>query len=283
MPRDSWRADMTRARRFLRPLTPDEPQPPVPPPGLPPARIVEVPGRGEVFVRERMGVAGQPTILLLHGWTASADLNWFRAYDAVSVLGRLVAVDHRGHGRGMRSEERFSLEAAADDAAGVLRELDAGPAVVVGYSMGGPIALLLWHRHPELVAGLVLESTAMEWKAAWRERVTFRFMALVEYFLRLGRPRRIARPDAPRRHRRCAGDRALSRLDASRVASGRPGCHRRRRPGAGCLRRPPVRGVDRRAHHGGRHHPRPSRSAPKAAPTRASDSRGRGDRAGPRS
>ncbi len=178
-----------RAVRFARRLEAVDPAAPVPPAGLPPGRIVELPGRGEMFVRERLGAIGQPAILLLHGWTASADLNWFRAYDAVSAQGRMLAVDHRGHGRGMRSEERFSIEAAADDAAALLRTLDTGPAIVVGYSMGGPIAMRLWERHPNLVAGLVLEATALEWRAHRSERFVFKFMAAVEFFLRVGRPR----------------------------------------------------------------------------------------------
>ena len=163
--------------------------PPLPPPGLPPGRVVDVPGRGEVFVREHAGDPGQPTILLLHGWTASADLNWFRAYEAVAPLGRMLAVDHRGHGRGLRSEQRFSLEDAADDVAALLRVLQAGPAVVVGYSMGGPISLLLWQRHPDLVRALVLQATALEWRGTRRERIVWKFMAGLEFLLRLGRPR----------------------------------------------------------------------------------------------
>lgn len=185
----AWRTELSRARSFARRLPRSTPLTPVPPPGLPPGRLVELPGRGEVFVRERPGRPGQPTILLLHGWTASADLNWFRAYDAVSTEGRVLAIDHRGHGRGLRSEEPFSLADAADDAAALLRTLDAGPAVAVGYSMGGPIAMLLWERHPDLVAGLVLEATALEWKARLSERITFKFMAAVEFALRMGRPR----------------------------------------------------------------------------------------------
>lgn len=186
----AWRDELSRARRFARPLgRPADPLAPVPPPQLPPGRIVELPERGEVFVRERLGAAAQPTILLLHGWTASADLNWFRAYDAVGSLGRLLAVDHRGHGRGLRSERPFTLEDAADDAAAVLRTLDTGPAIVVGYSMGGPIACLLWERHPDLVRGLVLEATALEWRASRRERLVWRLMAGLEFFFRLGKPR----------------------------------------------------------------------------------------------
>ena len=161
------------------------PEPPLPPP-LPPGRVVAVPGRGEVFVREQAGPPRTPPVLLLHGWTASADLNWWRIYDRVPTVGPLLALDHRGHGRGIRSDEPFSLEAAADDAAGLLRHLGTGPAIVCGYSMGGPISLLLWQRHPDLVKGLVLEATALEWRASLRERVVWKTMGFLEYFLRLG-------------------------------------------------------------------------------------------------
>ena len=109
-------------------------------------------------------------MLLLHGWTASADTTWFSVYPALAGQHRLIAVDQRGHGRGIRSEEPFSLEACADDAAGLLELLGIPKAIVVGYSMGGAVGLLLWRRHPELVAGLVMCGTALEWRSTPRER-----------------------------------------------------------------------------------------------------------------
>jgi len=54
------------------------------------------------------------------------------------------------------------LADCADDMAALIDTLDAGPVIAVGYSMGGPIAQLLWKRHPEKVAGLVLCATAPE-------------------------------------------------------------------------------------------------------------------------
>lgn len=186
--RQKVKQEAARLRRMSRRLGSVDPQAPTPPP-LPAGRVVDVSGRGEMFVREAVGRPGGPTILLMHGWTASADLNWFRVYESLAQIGRVIAVDHRGHGRGMRTEEPFTLEAAADDAAALLVHLGAGPAIAVGYSMGGPISMLLWRRHPEVVSGLVLQATALEWRAKRSERALWKLMALVEYSLRLGRPR----------------------------------------------------------------------------------------------
>jgi 3-oxoadipate enol-lactonase len=68
-------------------------------------------------------------------------------------------LDHRGHGRGLRTR-RFRLEQCADDTAAVARARGVKRFIAVGYSMGGPIASLTWRRHPEEVSGLVLCATA---------------------------------------------------------------------------------------------------------------------------
>jgi pimeloyl-ACP methyl ester carboxylesterase len=116
--------------------------------------------RGEIFFREVEGPAGAPTLLLLHGWVASAGLNWQHAFGPLGAHYRVIAPDLRGHGRGIRSWRRFRLEDCADDAAALLDELGIESAIPVGYSMGGPVAQLLWRRHPARVAGLVLCATS---------------------------------------------------------------------------------------------------------------------------
>ncbi|MGV3758322.1 MAG: alpha/beta fold hydrolase, partial [Actinomycetota bacterium] len=67
---------------------------------------------------------------------------------------------HRGHGRGIRGAARHALADLADDAVAVLDELGVEQAIAVGYSLGGPVAQLVWHRHPDRTAGLVLCATA---------------------------------------------------------------------------------------------------------------------------
>lgn len=126
---------------------------------LPQGRMIDLPGRGTAFVRVADGPAGAPTVLLLHGLMATADLNWSLAIPELATRFRVVAPDLRGHGRGMRTE-RFSAEECADDLAAILEAIGTGPVIVVGYSLGGLVAQTFVRRHPQLVAGLVLCATA---------------------------------------------------------------------------------------------------------------------------
>lgn len=120
---------------------------------------VNLPGRGKMRVRELAGPAGAPTVLLLHGLGATGQLNWGPSYRALAEHFRVLCVDHRGHGHGLRTR-RFRLEDCADDAVEAAAALGATRFIAVGYSMGGPIAKLVWRRHPDAVDGLVLCATA---------------------------------------------------------------------------------------------------------------------------
>ena len=160
-----------------------DPPPPVPPLPLPPGRTVLVPDRGEFFVRDSGGT-GQP-VLLVHGWMFPSDLNWLHTYAPLQRAGyRVLAMDLRGHGRGLRTSAPFRLAECADDAAGVLAALATGPALVVGYSMGGPVAQLLARRHPSAVRGFVLCATALDWSDP-RQKAFWRTMGLLRLVLGL--------------------------------------------------------------------------------------------------
>src|SRR3954470_20346485 len=150
---------------------PVPPAPPIPPP---PGRAIRLPGRGTTWVREAAGPPGAPTVFLLHGWTATADLNWLPTYGPLSRHFRVLAMDHRGHGRGIHSRRPFRLQDCADDVAAVADATGTDQFIVVGYSMGGPIAQLTWKRHRDRVNGMVLCATSRRFAGSdLRQRAMF--------------------------------------------------------------------------------------------------------------
>jgi 3-oxoadipate enol-lactonase len=139
-------------------------------PKLPNGRLLDLPGRGQLFVRDTGARRGVATVVLLHGWGATVDLNFFRTYSDLANQYRVVAFDMRGHGRGLRPRAFFRLEDCADDVIAVADALGIAQVIPVGYSMGGVVAQLVAHRHPKRVAGLVLCATSKKFRSTGRER-----------------------------------------------------------------------------------------------------------------
>jgi 3-oxoadipate enol-lactonase len=159
-------------------------------PGLPAGRAIELPGRGTTFVREVEGPPGAPVVILLHGLAATASLNWFPVFRPLGSEYRVIAPDHRGHGRGIRDGRPFRLADAADDVAALADVLGIERFVPVGYSMGGPIAQLLWHNHRDRVEGLVFCATSRNFRGHPRDRLMFASLPLAALALRVpGAPR----------------------------------------------------------------------------------------------
>jgi 3-oxoadipate enol-lactonase len=123
-------------------------------------RLVELPGRGTTRVWECAGPSGAETLVLIHGVTFTAELNWGKVFAQLARHFHVIAADLRGHGDGIRLSSRFRLEDCADDVAALAGVLDIRRFVAVGYSMGGMVAQLLYRRHAQLLSGLVLCSTA---------------------------------------------------------------------------------------------------------------------------
>jgi len=127
---------------------------------MPLTRLVEVPGRGTTRVWECPGPPGAETVVLIHGVACTAELNWGKVFAPLARHFRVVAADLRGHGDGIALRSRFRLEDCADDIAALAGVLGIGRFTAVGYSMGGMVAQLMYRRHPALLSGLVLCSTA---------------------------------------------------------------------------------------------------------------------------
>jgi 3-oxoadipate enol-lactonase len=131
-------------------------------PNLPEGRVVELPGRGTTFIRDLPATkVGAPTIILLHGWTVTSDLNFHLVYDLLAnrTGARIIAMDQRGHGRGVRPRTLFKLDECADDVSALIDELKLQNVIVLGYSMGGAIAQWIAKRHPEKIVGAIFCAT----------------------------------------------------------------------------------------------------------------------------
>lgn len=103
----------------------------------------------------RVGGEGPP-LLLIHG--GGEDLTMLTPVaEAVARSGyRVIWYDRRGTGGSTRENwPEGGVAQHATDAAGLLQELDAAPATVVGFSSGGVLALALAERHPEVVDHVV--------------------------------------------------------------------------------------------------------------------------------
>ena len=140
---------------------------------VPEGRFVDLPGRGRTFVVEVPGpTPDAPVVVLLHALGCTAYLSWVATLGELSKRYRVVTFDQRWHGRGIRSE-RFRFTDCADDVVGVMDALGVDHAIVAGYSMGGAVAQLTWVRHRERVSGLVLCSTARNYRGKSGERFFF--------------------------------------------------------------------------------------------------------------
>ncbi|WP_458688502.1 alpha/beta fold hydrolase [Nocardia tengchongensis] len=141
---------------------------------VPQGAMVELPGRGSTYVVDLPGpAADSPTVLLLHGMATTAMLNWFPSLRELNARYRVVLFDQRWHGHGIRSE-RFDLDDLADDVIAVADAVGVERPILAGYSMGGVVAQLAAHRHPDRVGGLVLAATTYRFQEKWRERAFHR-------------------------------------------------------------------------------------------------------------
>jgi pimeloyl-ACP methyl ester carboxylesterase len=122
--------------------------------------------------------SGEP-ILCIHGTGSSAAL-WSTAAAELGRRGRTIVYDRRGFGRSERPEPFVTdVNQQADEAAGLLDALEAAPALVIGRSHGGEIAVDLALRYPDRVralallegGGLSLGEGMTRWVADLRERL----------------------------------------------------------------------------------------------------------------
>jgi pimeloyl-ACP methyl ester carboxylesterase len=98
--------------------------------------------------------SGDP-VVLLHGSFMTITNNWTGWIGELSKTRKVIAVEMQGHGRTADIERDFSYENLADDVAALLDHLKIPSADLIGYSMGGGVAMQCAIRHPEKVRKVV--------------------------------------------------------------------------------------------------------------------------------
>jgi pimeloyl-ACP methyl ester carboxylesterase len=93
--------------------------------------------------------------ILLHGLAGHAG-EWRQTASWLTKRCRVIALDARGHGRSERVPQDVSREAHVADVAFAIEQLELGPSIVIGQSLGGVTALAVAARHPDLARALVL-------------------------------------------------------------------------------------------------------------------------------
>ena len=128
---------------------------------------------GTTYVTDTPGPSpDSPTIVLLHALGCTGLLTWYAAVEPLSRRFRVVTLDLRWHGRGIRSQE-FSLADCADDVGALIDLLDLDDVLVAGYSMGSIVAQRVWRQHGSRISGLVLCATTDRFQMTLAERAFF--------------------------------------------------------------------------------------------------------------
>jgi 3-oxoadipate enol-lactonase len=122
----------------------------------------------------RTGKAPVRTIVLAHALGCDLTM-WDALATELAADCRVICYDNRGHGSSDAPPGPYAMADLADDAARLLRELDSGPVVWIGLSLGGMVGQELALRHPSLVAGLVIANSTAgypeEARAVWQTRI----------------------------------------------------------------------------------------------------------------
>ncbi|CDG81768.1 bifunctional 4-carboxymuconolactone decarboxylase/3-oxoadipate enol-lactonase PcaCD [Janthinobacterium agaricidamnosum] len=122
----------------------------------------------------RNGKAPRHTIVLSHALGCDLSM-WDGLAHVLAEEHRVIVYDQRGHGGSAAPPGPYTMAELADDAARLLLELDTGPVVWIGLSMGGMVGQELALRHPALLSALVAANTTSGYPEAardmWRQRV----------------------------------------------------------------------------------------------------------------
>jgi pimeloyl-ACP methyl ester carboxylesterase len=97
---------------------------------------------------------GETALVFIHGWCSDRH-SWEHQLEALAGDYRVVVLDLAGHGRSGRDRKTWTVAGFAADVEAVVQKLDLKRVILVGHSMGGPIALATARRPPGVVVGVI--------------------------------------------------------------------------------------------------------------------------------
>jgi pimeloyl-ACP methyl ester carboxylesterase len=100
-------------------------------------------------------------LILLHGSFGSVEM-FGENVERLAEHRQVIGVDLQSHGRSQAPDRPMRYETMADDIAALIEQIDVGPAAIMGFSLGGAVALRTALQHPDSVERVVLVSTVFK-------------------------------------------------------------------------------------------------------------------------
>jgi len=122
---------------------------------------------------------GDTALIFLHGWCGDREY-WKHQVDAFASDYRVVALDQAGHGESGKDRKAWTTESLAKDVETVAKELGLKRVILVGHSMGGPVALLAAKRMPGTVVAVIGVDTLQNAEFKTPEEMRKKFLEAFE-------------------------------------------------------------------------------------------------------
>jgi len=98
---------------------------------------------------------GQNALILIHGWTCNLE-NWRDQIPEFAKRNRVIALDLPGHGQSDKPQIAYTMDLFANAVDAVMRDAKVERAVLVGHSMGTPVARQFYRKYPQKTLAIVI-------------------------------------------------------------------------------------------------------------------------------
>ncbi len=122
---------------------------------------------------------GDPTLIFIHGWSCSISF-WRDQLEVFSQTHRVVALDLGGHGQSGVDREVWRVAGFGDDVAVVAKKLKLDNVILIGHSMGGPVALSAAQRLPGITKAVIGVDTLHDARVKFEPQQVGQMMAAFE-------------------------------------------------------------------------------------------------------